>query len=87
MFGRTSDKVTPIHNSLQIWYSGQPKAELQLDINVWRLKDTLKRKIYLDFGIKIMTPNIVEKVYIYFPFIFNKTNIVDLGEKLKIHSY
>lgn len=83
MFGRTSDKVTPIHNSLQIWYSGQPKAELQLDINVWRLKNTLKRKIYLDFGIKIMTPNIVEKVYIYFPFIFNKSNIVDLGEKLK----
>lgn len=30
MFGITKDRVMPIHNSLQIWYEGQEKAELQL---------------------------------------------------------
>lgn len=83
MFGRTRDEVVPIHNSLQIWYDGSEEAELQLDINVWRLKNIWERKIYLDFGVKILLPNKVKRIYIYFPFDIKKDNIIDLGKKLE----
>ena len=83
MFGITKDRVMPIHNSLQIWYEGQEKAELQLDINVWRLKSIWERKIYLDFGIKILNPDKVKRVFVYFPFGVNKANIMDLGKELE----
>lgn len=83
MFGNSKDKVTPIHNSLQIWYEGKnSNVKLQLDINVWRLKSTWARNIYLDFGLRVSDPNSVEKVYIYFPFNIEKSNIVDLGKEL-----
>ena len=83
MFGITKDRVMPIHNSLQIWYEGQEKAELQLDIKVWRLKSIWQRNIYLDFGIKILNPHKVKRVFVYFPFGVNKANIMDLGKELE----
>ena len=75
----------PISNSMQIWYSGQNGAKLELDINVWRLKSFF-RKTYIDFGMKISEPNKVEKVYIYFPFNVSKEKIEDLGGKLENQS-
>lgn len=83
MFGHTKDKTESIHNSLQIWYEGTDNARLQLDINVWRLKDLWQRRIYLDFGINVLDSKFVKKVYIYFPFAIDKSNILDLGSELE----
>lgn len=78
---KSREEVIP--NSLQIWYEGLDTAELQLDVNIWRLKNRMKRKNYLDFGIKLLNPNNVRKIFIYLPFIINKTNILSLGGKLE----
>lgn len=83
MFTNEKAKVISIHNSLQIWYEGETDAsKLKLDVNVWRLKRTFRRKIYLDFGVKVLEPEAVNRIFMYLPFDIMKENIKDLGEKL-----
>lgn len=76
------DTVTkPIHNSIQIWYEGEKSvsAGLELDVNIWRLK-SVRTKVIMDFGLKIKKSSLVNKVYIYFPFNFEKQSVSDLGK-------
>lgn len=71
------------HNSIQIWYEGKKESivSLDLDINIWRLKSE-DTKIFMDFGLKIDKASDVTRAYIYFPFVFDKNSIIDLGNSL-----
>lgn len=73
-------QTTPIHNSIQIWYEGTTDNEaiLSLDINIWRLNKP-NRKLLMDFGLKIEDVTQVRKVFMYFPFAFDSSNVSDLG--------
>lgn len=79
-FRRKKATIQPVHNSIQIWYSSKNNVdvELDLDINIWRLKNT-KTDVFMDFGLKIEKASVVDKLFIYFPFLFDKSAIVDLG--------
>lgn len=80
LFRRKNKEVQPIHSSMQIWYTGEHNKDtiLELDINLWRL-EKIKNGIYMDFGLKIKKASDVEKVFIYFPFVFYKNEVLDLG--------
>ena len=76
-----------IYNSIQIWYTKQSSSDtdvsLQLDINIWKFNKKLPNNIFLDFGLKLIGCDNVDRVYIYIPLSFTKNNIVDLGAKLE----
>lgn len=80
IFKKRIKETPPIHNSIQIWYEGDGRddAILSLDINIWRLKNSNK-KLLMDFGLKIEDVTNIKKVFMYFPFKFNSTNVSDLG--------
>lgn len=84
MFFKKNTVIKPIHNSIQIWYEakGTDEAGLDLDINIWRLK-SIETKVFMDFGLKIEKSSDVNQVYIYFPFIFEKQSVSDLGETFR----
>ena len=80
----SKDKIESIHNSLQIWYEGkQNSSGLEMDVNVWRLKGKIKREIFLDFGLKVLCPEDVCKIFIYFPFLLDKGNLISLGKQME----
>lgn len=80
-FKRRNKEKKPIHNSIQIWYDGKENADviLDLDVNIWRIK-TPKTCVFMDFGLKIEKSSDIKRAYIYFPFVFDKDAIFDLGK-------
>lgn len=73
-------KKLSIRNSIQIWYEGEDSATLELDVNIWRIRNRF-RKIYIDFGLHIKGVEKVHNICIYFPFEIQIKDIIDLGNK------
>lgn len=75
------------HNSLHIWYSSNNTTEIQqsdleMDLNVWKLKKSSDRITYIDFGLNVTNPLNINKIFVYFPFKMKGSRFADLGSCL-----
>jgi hypothetical protein len=93
-FKPRNEHKTCSHNSLHIYYSAKndsisndtkttiEASELEIDINIWKLKEHSNRITYIDFGLKVQKPNVVGKIFLYFPFKIDEQRFDNLGDKL-----
>jgi hypothetical protein len=81
---KQSEKVQPSKESEK----AQP-SEVELHFNFWKIlaeKNFFRGNHFhrfLDIGLKITNPALVGKVYIYYPFKLDKSEITDLGSKFE----
>ena len=81
---KSNEKTRKNCSSIQIWYESalDDSVDLELDINLWRL-DNQNNTAYFDLGLKIHDSLKVARAYVYFPFVFDSSQITDLGDRLK----
>ncbi|MGR9408056.1 hypothetical protein ACU8MI_16145 [Rhizobium leguminosarum] len=82
-----------MNGTLAIWYEpasktaleapGQsgPKPELEIHFNLWR--DAASTTNFLDIGLRISRPELLKRIYLYFPVEIKLGQITDLSEVMK----
>ena len=76
------------YDSMQIWYesvSGQEsnRSDIDIDVNVCKLRMRKSQNTYLDFGFKIKNPGNVKRMFVYLPWKLQKDDVKDLGIKFR----
>ena len=69
-------------NGIAIWFDSDRPDDFSTHINYWITRSSLRRKHFVDFGLKINKWS-GGNFFVFFPFKANENSIHDLGNELK----